>query len=90
MTSIEAQRGETLCKVRLKSRWADDLARLNGCMYGHEIAKYTVSACPELEPGRRYGANVAHSFHCMMSIVFTLLPDGTVRTLEPGFDSCLM
>jgi hypothetical protein len=86
----QGRRGQTVCELKPPSRRAADFIAMRNWVYGQAVSRYTTSGCPSLARGRRYGAHVFHSSHCILSIDFTLLADGTVRALGRGDDGCYM
>src|SRR4029079_284757 len=86
----QGQRGATVCELARISQGSQP-SGLESWVYGRsDVPDYKLFRCEALQSGRRYGANVFHSSHCMLTAEFTVLADGTVRALGWGRNFCWM
>jgi hypothetical protein len=83
--------GDNVCKVRPVRDSTSRFAPLSDWMYGHnDISRGVPSPCEALDPGGRYSIHVFHSYHCIVTMEFAILADGSVQQLGPSEDACWM
>ena len=80
--------GEKVCAMTPPA----DSRTLSDWVYGqgHDISRPEQLRCEALATGRRYSIHVFHSYHCIVTMDFAILANGTAQPLGPSNDGCWM
>jgi hypothetical protein len=83
--------GDSVCRVSPATDSTSRYATLGDWIYGQsDLSRPGQLSCEALESGRRYSIHVFHNSHCIVTMEFSILADGSVQQLGPSNDGCWM